>query len=147
MSTFLWNVHTMAWHRQATSHYLSQFRPRSTSSYGHARPQWVNPFGADAGMFRENLVNTMVTDALVSCFTTLQWRHNNCDGVPNHRDLHYLPNCLFRCRSKKTPKLCISGLCERNPPVTGGFPSQRANNAENVSFNDVIMSHDIGYIV
>ena len=25
------------------------------------------------------------------------------------------------------------GFCEGNPPVTGGFPSQRASNAENVS--------------
>ena len=27
----------------------------------------------------------------------------------------------------------------RNPPVTCGFPSQKASNAENVSFDDVIM--------
>ena len=34
---------------------------------------------------------------------------------------------------KKTSKLRITGICEGNPPVTGGFPSQRASNAENVS--------------
>ena len=39
---------------------------------------------------------------------------------------------LFRRRSKKTSKLRVTGLCEGNPPVTGGFPSQRASNAENV---------------
>ena len=32
-----------------------------------------------------------------------------------------------------TLKLLITGNCEGNPPVTGGFPSQRASNAENVS--------------
>ena len=32
----------MAWCRQATSHYLSQCWPRSTSPYGVIRPQWVN---------------------------------------------------------------------------------------------------------
>ena len=32
----------MAWCRQATSHYLSQCWPRSLSSYGITRPQWVN---------------------------------------------------------------------------------------------------------
>ena len=42
-------------------------------------------------------------------------------------------NCLFRCRSKKTSKLCITGLCVGNPPVTGIFPSHRTRNAENVS--------------
>ena len=35
--------------------------------------------------------------------------------------------------SKKTSKLRVTGLCEGKPPVTGGFPSQRARNAENVS--------------
>ena len=32
----------MAWHHQATSHYLRQYWPRSTSPYGVTRPQWVN---------------------------------------------------------------------------------------------------------
>ena len=36
-------VQVMAWCRQATSHYLSQFWPRSLSPYGIIRPQWVKP--------------------------------------------------------------------------------------------------------
>ena len=40
---------------------------------------------------------------------------------------------LFRCRSKKTSKLRVTGLCARNSPVTGEFPAQLASNAENVS--------------
>ena len=35
-------VQVMAWCRQATSHYLSQCWPSSTSPYGVTRPQWVN---------------------------------------------------------------------------------------------------------
>ena len=35
--------------------------------------------------------------------------------------------------SKKISKLRGTGLCEGNPPMTGGFPSPRASNAENVS--------------
>ena len=35
-------VQVMAWCRQATSHYLSQWWPRSLSPYGIVRPQWVN---------------------------------------------------------------------------------------------------------
>ena len=38
-----------------------------------------------------------------------------------------------RCRSKKTSKLRVTGLCEGKSPVTGEFPAQRASNAENVS--------------
>ena len=41
-------------------------------------------------------------------------------------------NYLFRCRSKKTSKLRVTGLCEGNSPVTGEFPTQRASNKENV---------------
>ena len=37
-----------------------------------------------------------------------------------------------RRRSKKTSKLHVTGLCERNSPVTGEFPAQRASNSENV---------------
>ena len=32
----------------------------------------------------------------------------------------------------QTSKLLVTGLCEGNPMVTSGFPSQRASNVENV---------------
>ena len=38
-----------------------------------------------------------------------------------------------RCRSKKTSKLSVTGLCEGNSLVTGEFPAQSASNAEYVS--------------
>ena len=63
----------------------------------------------------------------------LQWRHNERDGVSYHRRLHCLFNCWFRRRSKKTSKVCVTGFCEGNSPVTGEFPAQKASNAENVS--------------
>ena len=37
------------------------------------------------------------------------------------------------CRSKKTSKLRVTGLCAMNSQVTGEFPAQIASNAENVS--------------
>ena len=46
----------------------------------------------------------------------LQWRHNGRDS-----------------RSKRTAKLCVTGLCAGSSPGTGEFPAQRASNAENVS--------------
>ena len=60
---------------------------------------------------------------------SLQWRHNEHDGVSCHWCLDCMHSRLFRRRSKKTPKLRVSGLCEGNSPVTGEFPAQRANNA------------------
>ena len=69
----------------------------------------------------------------VTIIQTLQWRHNGCDSVSNHQHHHFLLHRLFRCRSKKTSKLRVTGLCEGNSPVTGQFPAQMASNAENVS--------------
>ena len=63
---------------------------------------------------------------------TLQWSHNERHSVSNYRRLKCLLNRLFRCRSNKTSKLRVTGLCEGNSPGTGEFPEQRASNAEKV---------------
>ena len=64
---------------------------------------------------------------------TLQWRHNGHHGVSNHQPHHCLLNYLFRCRSKKTSKLSVTGLCAGNSPVTVKFPAQMASKTEHVS--------------
>ena len=52
----------------------------------------------------------------------LQWRHNGRDSVSNHQPHDCFPNRLFRHRSKKTPKLRVTGCCAGNSPGTGEFP-------------------------
>ena len=47
---------------------------------------------------------------------SLQWRHNDNDGVSNHQPSGCLLNRLFRRRSKKTSKLRVTGLCVGNSP-------------------------------
>ena len=64
---------------------------------------------------------------------SLQWCHNERDGFSDYRHLYCLLNRLFRRGSKKASKLRVTGLCEGNHPVTGGFLSQRISNTENVS--------------
>ena len=63
---------------------------------------------------------------------TLRWRHNERDCVSSHQPYHCLFNRSFWRRSKKTPKLRVTGLCVGNSPGTGEFPAQMASNAENV---------------
>ena len=58
---------------------------------------------------------------------TLHERH----GASIHRQPDCLFNRLFGLTS--TSKPASLALCEGNPPVTDGFPSQRPNNAENFS--------------
>ena len=76
-------------------------------------------------------------------------RHTDCCHKSERQSIHYSDvilgtmvtqitslttvYCLSRCRSKKTSKLCVTGLCEGNSPGTGEFPAQMASNAENVS--------------
>ena len=76
--------------------------------------------------------------------SSLQWSHNERDGVSNHRRLDGLRNRLFRRYNKQISKLRVIGLCEGNSPVAGEFPSQRASNAENLTSSiDFITSYVI----
>ena len=76
--------------------------------------------------------------------STLQWHHNERDGISKHQPHDCLLNHLFRPRSKKTSKFRITGLGEGNSLVTGEFPSQSVSNVENVSIgwrlHDVLIS-------
>ena len=70
---------------------------------------------------------------------TLQWRHNEHDGVANHQLRDCLSHRLFRRRSKQTPKLRVTGLCAGNSPVTGEFPAQTPVTRKMFPSDNVIM--------
>ena len=72
----------------------------------------------------------------------LQWRHNENDGVSNHQPYDRLLKGLFMCRSKKTSKLRVTGLCEGNSPITGEFPHKGPVTPKMFPFDD----HHHGYI-
>ena len=74
--------------------------------------------------------------------STLQWHHNESDGFSNHRRHECLLNRLFRRRSKKKSKLRVTGLCQRNSPVTGEFPTQGPVTRKMFPFDDVYMILD-----
>ena len=78
---------------------------------------------------RESKSNSTPFTAL----TTLRWRHNGSVGVSDQRPHDCLLSRSFRCRSKKTPKRHVTGLCAGNSSVTGEFPAQMASNAESIS--------------
>ena len=64
----------------------------------------------------------------------LQWRCNGYDGVSNHRRLDGVLNRLWRCRSKETSKLRVTGLCEGNSPVSYRWiPCTKGPNAQHIS--------------
>ena len=74
------------------------------------------------------------------CWIPIDFTHiHYCDvimgamGVSNHQPHDCLLNRSFRRKSRKISKLCVTGLCAGNSPVTGEIPAQMASNAENVS--------------
>ena len=73
--------------------------------------------------------------------TTLQWRHNDQDGVSNHQPRCCLLNCSFRRRSKKTSKFRVTGLCVGNSPGPVNSPHKGPVTRKMFPFDDVIMDH------
>ena len=61
---------------------------------------------------------------------SLQWRHNERDGVSNHQPHDCLLNRLFNIK-ENIKAMRHWPLCG-NSPVTGEFPAQTASYAENV---------------
>ena len=70
----------------------------------------------------------------ISILFTLQWRHNERDGVSNHQRPDCLLNSLVRLRrsSNKTSRFRVTGLCE-------GKPHKRPVTRQMFPFHDVIM--------
>ena len=73
-------------------------------------------------------------------FHTLRWRHNDHAGVSNHQPYGCLLNRLFRRRSKKTSKLCVTGLCVGNSIVPVNSPHKWPVTRKMSPFDDVIMT-------
>ena len=71
--------------------------------------------------------------------SSLQWRHNEGNGVSNHRRLGCLLNRLSRHSSNKTSKLHVTGLCEGNPKVTVDSPHKGPVTRKICPFDGVIM--------
>ena len=70
---------------------------------------------------------------------TLQWRHNERNGITHHRRLHCLRNCWFRRRSKKTSKLPVTSMRGIHRwPVNS--PHKRPVTRKIFPFDDVIMT-------
>ena len=70
---------------------------------------------------------------------SLQWRHNELDGVSNHQRLDCLLNCWFRRKWKKTSKLRVTGLCEGNRRWPLDSPYKGPVTREMFPFDAVIM--------
>ena len=64
-------------------------------------------------LFFPLIIHLMKFARILGLVVPLQWRHDERDGVSNHRRLDRVLNHLFRRRSKKTSKPRVTGLCDR----------------------------------
>ena len=76
---------------------------------------------------------------LFSLAVALHWRHNDYDGVSNHRPHGCLLNRLLGRRLKKTSRLRVTGLCAGNSPRPVNSPHKGPVNRK-MLFDDVIMA-------
>ena len=70
---------------------------------------------------------------------SLRWRHNEHDGISNHRPRDCLLKRIFRRRSKKTSKLRGTGLCEGNSPWPVNSPQKGPITRKMFPFDDIII--------
>ena len=70
---------------------------------------------------------------------TLKWHHDVRDGVSNHQPHDCLLNRLFRCRSKTTSKLCVTGFVRGIHRWPVNSPHKRPVTRKIFPFDDVIM--------
>ena len=73
----------------------------------------------------------------------LLWRYNEPDGVSNHQPNDCLLNRLFGHRSKKTSKLCVTGLSAGTSPQTVNSPHKWPVTRKMFPFDDVIMTQGV----
>ena len=70
---------------------------------------------------------------------TIRWRHNGHDCVYNHQPHHCLLNHIFGCRSKKTSRRRVTGLCAGTSPGPVNSPHKWPVTRKMFPFDDVIM--------
>ena len=92
------------------------------------------------GCIIQHINRKKVTQTPPILLISLQWRHNDHDGVSNHQTYGYLLNRLFKHRSKKTSKLRVTGLCVGNSPGPVNSPHKWPVTRKMFPFDDVIMS-------
>ena len=72
-----------------------------------------------------NEIKVFSTQQSDSRYTPLQWRHNERDCIQFNSHTILYSTVYSRPKSKTISKLRVTGVCERNSPVTGEFPAQR----------------------
>ena len=94
----------------------------------------ISFYSMDAGLFSID-IEFGVCGYVFVLSNTLQWRHNGRDCVSNHQPHDCYTQAFIQAHIRENIIVPRHWPLWGIPPVTGGFPSQRASNAENVSIS------------
>ena len=115
------------WHRTITNHHAGL----AMTNVSHAHE--LNNIHVLYIAWRHKYCSREIGDCQINSFFIINgFVHNivrtQCyvQGVCNHRQLDCFFNSLFRITANKHQTSTSLVICEGNPPVIGGFPSQRA---------------------
>ena len=106
---------------------------------------WVGDKAVNISFHKHPTVNDKRTSEteVMNRWPPIRWRHNDHDGGSNHQPYGCLLNRLFRCKSKKTSKLRVTGLCVGNSPGPVNSPHKGPVTRKMFPFDDVIMVFSI----
>ena len=101
---------------------------------------WIQICVTNLGSLAHSDTAPSATIILTQLRLPLQWRHNEPDGVSNHRRLGCLVNRLFKRRSKETSKFRVTGFCAGNHRWLVDSPTKGPVTRKIFAFDDVIMT-------
>ena len=101
---------------------------------------WSNVFLALTHRYINTTRFPLVTD--LNMFLVIKGHYSKWSTWPHDISQHFelgegthisqlFNQLLIQAQIKETSKLCVTGLCEGNSPVTGELPTQRVSNMEN----------------
>ena len=117
---------------------LAYLVAKETGERSHCGVNRMVSLGLERNGICESIYISAVT-MVAGELSTLQWRHNDHDCFSNHQPHDCLLNRLFRRRSMKTSKLCVTGLCVGTSPGPVNSPHKWPVTWKMFPFDDVIM--------
>ena len=112
-------VQILAWRRPGDKPLSEPIMVKILTHICVTQPQWVKTWLSRSKYLHKRDPIVHLTGQAMGCllwiqhhiYLSLQWHHNECNVISSHQPHDCLLNYLFSHRSKKTTKLCITGLC------------------------------------
>ena len=123
-----------------------QYRKKITHSSVSVNEQYNDFAGSKGRIFKKNhkqrlfFPSCLITQHSPMNTKVIKWRHFDIGGSFKAPSTRPFLQQLVRGNRKPHQNSAVLTLCERNPPATDGFPSQRASYVKNLSIRVIRVS-------